>query len=215
MLFRSAIDQIWGGKADEASFTTDYMRALAHQKDLEAYVNALEPSTDQQRAAKAAALAAAGAVGQSRTQMVFAVIEPVAYALVTVVVGWATLLFCGYGLLSKLHPMSLVSLTFGALAIGSAIYCIVDMSSPFDGLFQSARRRSRASSTRSIRRSTPLAVIGSLKPTRQARSANAAATSLVPARVKIRSRRRSASRASPSFSPTSMSAYSSGDPSSG
>jgi len=38
--------------------------------------------------------------------------------------------------MAKIHPMSLVSLTFGSLAAGSAIYCIVDMSSPFSGVFQ-------------------------------------------------------------------------------
>ena len=48
-----------------------------------------------------------------------------------IVVGWATFPFCGYGLLSKGHPMSYVVLVVGALGIASAIYIIADLISPF------------------------------------------------------------------------------------
>jgi hypothetical protein len=87
------------------------------------------------RPAKADALQAAATIGQTRLQMTLSLVNPISYPLLTIVVAWATFLFCGYGLLSKRHPMSYVILGFGALAIASAIYCIADLSSPYSGLF--------------------------------------------------------------------------------
>jgi hypothetical protein len=45
-------------------------------------------------------------------------------------------LFCGFGLMSKGNAMSVVALVFGALAVASAIYLILDLSSPYSGLFR-------------------------------------------------------------------------------
>ena len=64
-----------------------------------------------------------------------ALVDPISYSLISIVVGWATFLFCGYGLLSKGHPMSYVVLVVGALGIASAIYIIADLISPFSGVF--------------------------------------------------------------------------------
>ena len=67
--------------------------------------------------------------------MTLALVDPISYSLVSIVVGWAAFLFCGYGLLSKRHPMSYVVLVVGALGIASAIYIIADLISPFSGVF--------------------------------------------------------------------------------
>ena len=78
----------------------------------------------------------ASAIGQARLQMALALVDPVNYALLSIVVFWATCLFCGYGLLAKRHPMSYITLAVGALAIASALEVIVDLSDPYSGLFQ-------------------------------------------------------------------------------
>ena len=78
---------------------------------------------------------AAIAIGQTRTQMTLALVDPISYSLVTIVVAWAGFLFCGYGLLSKRHPMSYVVLAVSAIGIASAIYIIADLISPFSGVF--------------------------------------------------------------------------------
>ena len=49
------------------------------------------------------------AIGQARLQMSFALSNPVSYPLILMVVGWATFLFCGYGLMSKGNPMSIAA----------------------------------------------------------------------------------------------------------
>ena len=77
-------------------------------------------------------------IGQSRLQMSFALYDAVLYPLVYVVVGWGVALFCGFGLMSKGNAMSVVALVFGALAVASAIYLILDLSSPYSGLFRTS-----------------------------------------------------------------------------
>ena len=70
--------------------------------------------------------------------MSFALSGAVSYPLVYIVVGWGVALFCGFGLMSKGNAMSFVALVFGALAVASAIYLILDLSSPYSGLFRTS-----------------------------------------------------------------------------
>ena len=53
-------------------------------------------------------------------------------------IAWATGLFCGFGLMSRGNQMSIVALAFGAVAIASAVYVILDLSSPYSGIFRAS-----------------------------------------------------------------------------
>jgi hypothetical protein len=105
-------------------------------KERGTFLNSLQASSDGQKAAKTEALQAASAIGQARMQMALALVDPVNYPLLGIVVAWATCLFCGYGLMSKRHPMSYITLAVGALAVASALEIIIDLSDPYSGLFQ-------------------------------------------------------------------------------
>jgi hypothetical protein len=70
--------------------------------------------------------------------MSFALSNPVSYPLILIVVGWAVLLFCGFGLMSRGHAMSMVAIFAGACAAASAIYMILDLSSPYSGIFRAS-----------------------------------------------------------------------------
>ncbi len=96
----------------------------------------LHPSTDAQKEALAAAKATVDSIGQSRLQMSFALAKPISIPLIVIVVAWATFLFFAYGLLSGGSVTSFVATTAGALAIASAAYLILDLSSPYSGLFR-------------------------------------------------------------------------------
>ena len=133
---KNTIAQIWGDSdADDEAVIHKYGYARAYLKARIAYLNTLQPASDQQTAAKAEAIQAAIAIGQIRTQMTLALVDPISYSLISIVLAWAAFLFCGYGLLSKRHPMSYAVLVVGALGIASAIYIIADLISPFSGVF--------------------------------------------------------------------------------
>jgi hypothetical protein len=133
---QDTIAKIWGDHdVDEEAVIHRFGYARANLKARIAFLNTLKPATDQQAAAKTEALQAAGAIDQLLSQMTLALVDPISYPLVSIVVAWAAFLFCGYGLLSKRHPMSYIVLVIGALGIASAIYIIADLISPFSGVF--------------------------------------------------------------------------------
>ncbi len=55
-----------------------------------------------------------------------------------IVVAWATFLFFGYGLMAGGNATSFVAVAVGALAIASAAYLILDLSSPYSGVFRAS-----------------------------------------------------------------------------
>ena len=96
----------------------------------------LKPSTDEQTQALATAKSIVEAIGQARLQMAFALTDPVSYPLLLIVVGWVVFLFCGFGLMSRGGAMPVFALAVGAIAVGSAILMILDLSSPYSGVFR-------------------------------------------------------------------------------
>jgi hypothetical protein len=133
------VDEVWGQEQSAAEFAAgNFSEAIAYLRRRQAYLNSLTPSTDGQRAALAAAQATADGIAQSRLAMSFALSSPVSLPLVYTVVVWAVGLFCGFGLMSRMSAMSIVVLGFGALAVASAGYLIIDLSSPYSGIFRAS-----------------------------------------------------------------------------
>ena len=89
-----------------------------------------------QRQFAAAAAADAGAIEQTRVLISMQLASSISWPLVVVVVSWALILFCGFGLLSKLNVTTLAAVAFGAFAVGSALFLILELSQPFAGVFR-------------------------------------------------------------------------------
>ena len=133
------IDQIWGANESDANFVANnFAAAVQSLRNRDAALAALHPSTDAQKQALAAAMSTVDSIGQARLQMSFALANPVSYPLIVMVVGWATFLFCGYGLLSKGNAMSVAAGAVGAIAVSSAVYLILDLSDPYSGIFRAS-----------------------------------------------------------------------------
>jgi hypothetical protein len=123
---KNTIAEIWKNSDDEQAVIHKFGYARANLKARLALLNTLQPASDKQTAAKAEATQAAIAIDQTLAQMTLALVDPISYS---------AFLFCGYGLLSKRHPMSYVVLVVGAMGIASAIYLIADLISLFSGVF--------------------------------------------------------------------------------
>jgi hypothetical protein len=133
------IDEIWGANESDTNFVAkNFAAAVESLRNRDKALAELHPSTDAERQALAGATATVAAIGQSRLQMSFALSNPVSYPLILMVVGWATLLFCGYGLMSKGNPMSIAAGVVGAVAVASAVYLILDLSDPYSGAFRTS-----------------------------------------------------------------------------
>ena len=133
------IDEIWGSNESDANFVAKNFAAAIHNlRNREAALDALQPSTDAQTKALAAAKATLDSIGQSRLQMSFALASPISIPLIVIVAAWATLLFFGYGLLSGGGAASFLAVAAGALAVASAALMISDLSSPYSGVFRAS-----------------------------------------------------------------------------
>jgi hypothetical protein len=133
------IDQVWGARESDANFAANnFAAAIKILRDPEKALSNLRPSTDEQRQALAAARSALESIGQSRLQMSFALSDPVSYPLLLTVVGWVVFLFCGFGLTSRGAIMPVIALAVGAVAVASAVLLILDLSSPYSGVFRAS-----------------------------------------------------------------------------
>ncbi len=130
------IDGVWGADQSVSNFAANnFGEAMRNMRLRDRALDALQPSTDDQRQALAVAKATSESIGQSRLQMSFGLSNPVSYPLIMIVVSWAVLLFCGFGLMSKGHPMSMIAAFVGACAAATAVFIILDLSSPYSGIF--------------------------------------------------------------------------------
>jgi hypothetical protein len=135
----STIEQVWNANESDNEFAAhNFAAAIKSLRNRDEALDKLTPSTDQQKEALSAAKAVDDSIGQSRLQMSFALTSAVSYPLILIVVGWVTILFCGFGLMSKGHTMSIVCVVVGAVAVASAVYMILDLSSPYSGLLRTS-----------------------------------------------------------------------------
>jgi hypothetical protein len=133
------VHAVWNADQSDVEFAAhNFAGAISNLRHQDGLLNSLDPSTDRQTQALAAARQTIDSIGQARLQMSFALYGVVSYPLIYVVVGWAVALFCGFGLMSKGNAMSVAALILGALAAASAIYLILDLSSPYSGLFRAS-----------------------------------------------------------------------------
>ena len=126
-------DTIWGAHADAKALAVQAY--LPGFKQLNAAIAALSPKTPAQTQLLPTIGANAAIIEQTRLLMSLQLASPVSWPLLTIVVSWAMLLFCGFGILSRLNTTSVVAAAIGAFAVGSAVFLILELNSPFNGMF--------------------------------------------------------------------------------
>ncbi len=126
---------IWGGGVEKAP-DMSVGEPIEHLRLMDMYVASLEPKTPMQRVFAATAAADAGAIEQTRLLVSLQLASPVSWPLVAIVVSWAAILFCGFGVLSRFNATTVVAVALGAFAVGSALFLILELSQPFTGVFR-------------------------------------------------------------------------------
>jgi uncharacterized BrkB/YihY/UPF0761 family membrane protein len=128
-------DEFWGhGNAD--FMARNYSASRANMQARKHFLAELHPANDAQKQALIAAQQETTTIWQTRLLMSFQLDNPVSWPLLTIVISWSLLLFCGYGLTSRMNAMTISTIAFGAIAVASAAYLIVDLSEPYTGLFR-------------------------------------------------------------------------------
>jgi hypothetical protein len=112
-------------------FTFEEMRAIFH--GLNTYFDGLKPATDAQRALLTTAKDQIRKFADTQMLMARQLANPFPPYVLAVVVCWASALFLGNGLVATPNVVSVVAHLAGAAAIGSAIFLILELSSPYTG----------------------------------------------------------------------------------
>ena len=88
---KNTIAEIWKNSDDEQAVIHRFDYARANLKARLALLNTLQPASDQQTAATEATQAAI-AIDQTLAQMTLALVDPISYSLISIVVAWAAFL---------------------------------------------------------------------------------------------------------------------------
>ena len=97
-------------------------------------IQKLTPKDDEQRALKTQALNIAVELGQIRWLLFEQSGSAISSPLLAVVICWLAILFFSFGLFAPPNNTALVSLMISALSVAGAIFLILELDQPFDGL---------------------------------------------------------------------------------
>ncbi len=97
-------------------------------------LNNIEPDSEVHRSMFAQAQQIAGSLAQSRWLMIEETHNVLPHPLLIILVFWLTLLFISFGLFAPRNITAITVMFVGACAISVAIYVVLELNHPFDGL---------------------------------------------------------------------------------
>ena len=114
------------------AYTFEETRATLH--GLNSYFDSLEPSTEAQRQFLTSARDLAKKFAETQMLMARQLANPFPPYVLVVVVCWASALFLGNGLVATPNAVTVCAHLAGAIAIGSAVFLILELSQPYLGV---------------------------------------------------------------------------------
>lgn len=127
------LDRVWpkeGPRGAGLGFSTDGSEVLDEK------IQTLSPKSDEQREAKSEALSMLIDLGGARWLMVEQQSNSFSEPFIIVVVSWLTVIFISFGLVAPRNATVVVALLICALSVSTAIFLILELYSPFEGMIQ-------------------------------------------------------------------------------
>ena len=103
---------------------------------LNTYFDGFQPATERQRQLLASARDLTKKFSETNMLMARQLANPFPPYVLVVVVCWASALFLGNGLAAPPNAITILAHLAGAIAIGSAIFLILELSTPYTGLIR-------------------------------------------------------------------------------
>lgn len=97
-------------------------------------LRALSPNTDAQRSLQARALEVSGQIAEVHWMMLETGTEGLPVPFLTILIFWLAVLFFSFGVLAPPNGTVIITLFVCALSVAGAVYLIIDMSHPYQGL---------------------------------------------------------------------------------
>jgi len=130
-------DQIWP-KGDSKRADLDPIRsgAASQAEVLPEAIRVLKPRDDSQRALHSRAMDLAEQLLQERWLVLAGTETSIPVPFLVILVFWLTLTFASFGLFAPGNAMVLWVLFLCALSVGGAVFLILEMDTPFEGLLR-------------------------------------------------------------------------------
>ena len=109
-------------------------QAIIHWRNT--YFNSLQPATEGQRQLLVSAKDLAKTFAETQMLMARQLANPFPGHLLVVVAFWASLLFLGNGLVATANAVTVATQFLGAIAVGSAVFLILELSHPYSGVIR-------------------------------------------------------------------------------
>jgi hypothetical protein len=131
----AGIETIWPAeKAGVPGVTT--LERTRGMETVQDKLSELLPKTDVQRTILAQAQQIAGSLTQSRWLLIEETHGQLPFTLLFILVFWLVLLFTSFGMFSPRNSTAHVVLFVGACAISAAIFLVLELNQPLDGLIK-------------------------------------------------------------------------------
>lgn len=133
------IEQIWGqGLPKRADMDPTHVRTGQTAETLAEAIQDLKPRDESQRTAQSRAQDLIEAVLQARWFIAAGGDTSVPVPFLLVLVFWLTITFASFGVFAPRNPTVLVVLFVCALSVSSALFLVLEMDAPFDGLIKAS-----------------------------------------------------------------------------
>src|SRR5882724_172480 len=126
------IDQLWPERGAGPSQSTPSTGAEAFYDTIQA----LSPRNDAQRSLQTQALTISVSLGQTRWLLVGQSARSIPRPFLVMLICWLAFIFVSFGLFARANPTVIVALFVCALSFSSAIFLILELDRPFEGLIQ-------------------------------------------------------------------------------
>jgi len=131
------VEATWPANGGPPS-TRDVSDAPSGAEDVQNRILALSPVNDTQQWLKADALKLTDEVVKARWRLLGAGAAPVPRAFLAVVIFWLTATFASFGLFAPRNGTVLSVLFIASLSVAAAVFLILELDGPFDGVIKIA-----------------------------------------------------------------------------
>ena len=131
------IEMIWAqGSSKPTNLDPTSLGAGTEAERLAGAIRALKPRDDSQRALQSRALDMTEALLQARWLVVAATQPSVPVPFLMILVFWLTITFASFGVFAPRNAMVLTVFFVCALSVSLAVFLVLEMDAPFDGLLK-------------------------------------------------------------------------------
>ena len=129
----SMVSAIW---RDDAPVTGTLLRPVMQEDTVLYQLRQIEPKTPVQSAIKTCALSVSSDVELTRLTLLAQPPDTLSRPFITVLVLWLCFIFASFSMSAKANPTLVVVLVVCGFTAATAIYLILELGQPFDGLLQ-------------------------------------------------------------------------------